>query len=113
EKPPADESSNAMFSFAFKVEATDDAVRAQREALSLVVSERNALIHEMLATFDPGSDESCQRLITVLEEQHDRLRPHYQSVMVMLGTLHSMQKQVLEELEAQVLRADAGGGDAV
>ena len=37
----------------------------------MVVNERNALIHDMLATFDPGSDESCQRLIVTLDEQND------------------------------------------
>ncbi len=113
DEPPNDASSNGVWmSVGFRVEASEESVRARREALSMVVDERNALIHDMLATFDPESDESCQKLIVILDEQHGRLKPHFEYVMAMLGTLHSMQQKLREVFEAEILRSEGAGGDA-
>lgn len=113
DEPPIDASSNGMWMAAgFRVKASEDWVRAWGEALSRIVDERNSLIHDMVATFDLESDESCQKLIVFLDEQHDRLKPHFEYVMAMLGTLHSMQQKLRELVEAEILRSEGPGGNS-
>ena len=104
---PIDASSNGVWmAVGFRVEASEEWVRAWREALSKVVDERNTLIHDMVATFDLESEESCQKLIVFLDEQLDRLKPHFEYVMAMLGTLHKMQQKLREVVEAEILRSE-------
>ena len=48
------------------------------ESLSTVVKERNALIHQMLISFNPNSASSRDDLARQLDEQLDRVLPEYQ-----------------------------------
>lgn len=50
-------------------------------ALRQVVDDRNELVHQRLATVDLNSIEACQDLIEELDEQYERLKPHFQSTI--------------------------------
>jgi len=110
--PRDDPSSEIWMSFSLRVERDEQYIRSHREALSRVVDERNALIHQMLWAFDPNSDESCQGLISRLDEQNERLRPHYEWVMQMLGTLQRVQQEILAKMEDILLPTGRDSGDA-
>lgn len=107
-----EELKEAWLSFSFKVEANEQAIVAQRKALSLVVKERNALIHQMLSVFDPDSSESCQCLISALDEQNARLEPHYVWLMRMVGRVKGAQLEAIDQIEAILRSPVEGDGDA-
>lgn len=69
------------------------------ESLSSVVEERNALIHQMLISFDPNSASSREMLSRKLDEQLERVRPEYQ-------LLHSLLAGLKESLELAESRFD-------
>jgi hypothetical protein len=102
-----EESREIWMSLAFRVESDGDQLRKLKSDLRGLVKDRNRLIHDSLARFEPDSDESCRALISLLDEQHDRLEPHYHSAMRMLGEVQALQRNVLEQLESQ-LRKDSG-----
>lgn len=78
-KIPAD-IQEPWLSFNFVIES-DDATRiAWRKNMRSVVQERNALVHKMLAKFDPHTVESCKSLSATLDEQRARLSDAYSSV---------------------------------
>jgi hypothetical protein len=107
-----EELKEVWLSFSFKVEANEQAIVARRKALSLVVKERNALIHQMLSVFDPDSSESCQSLISALDEQNARLEPLYVWVMQMVGRVQSAQLEAIDQIEAILRSPVEGDGDA-
>jgi uncharacterized protein (DUF952 family) len=67
-------------SLSFAIESDDATRLAWRKNLRRVVQERNALIHKLLAKFDPHSIESCKSLSAALDEQRARLSDAYSSV---------------------------------
>ncbi len=68
------------------------------ESLSSVVNERNALIHQMLISFDPNSASSREMLARKLDEQLERVRPEYQ----LLDSLLAGIKESFEQVESQL-----------
>ena len=60
-------------SISFKLEVHRKTVKARKQALSKLVSERNKLIHQELASFDHNSAKHCRRLIKVLDDQNIRI----------------------------------------
>lgn len=92
-------SSEIWMSYSFRVQRDEQYVRELREAWVRVVDERNALIHQTLGSFDPNSDESCRDLISKLDEQNERLRPYYHSVMQMLDSVRSLRQEISANLE--------------
>lgn len=73
-KSDAPEDLSALWiSASLKLEADPKTVKARKQALSKLVSERNKLIHQELASFDHNSAENCRRLINVLDDQNTRI----------------------------------------
>lgn len=99
-------------SFSFRVETNEQRIVSRRKALSLVVKERNALIHQMLSAFDPNSSESCQSLISALDEQNARLEPHYTWVMQTVGSVQSALQEAIDQIEVILHSPLEGNGDA-
>ena len=113
EPSPGDDSSSEIWiSFSLRVERDDQHIRAQREAWSRVVAERNALIHETLGAFDPSSDEDCRGLISSLDEQNERLLAQYELVTQMVGSVRSLQRGLLANLEDILFPTGRGSHDA-
>ena len=69
---------------ALRVDADPDYVARQKRMLNDLVSERNTLIHQDLADFDPNSEESCRRWITRLDEQNDRIITLHKELQILL-----------------------------
>jgi hypothetical protein len=74
-------------SFSMRVESDAELVKERKKALSSVVAERNRLIHQWLAAFDPNSIESCNELALALDEQHARIWPEYEILRSMVQAL--------------------------
>jgi len=74
-------------SFSLRIESDPELVKERKRALSSVVAERNRLIHQWLAAFDPNSIESCTELALALDEQHARIWPEYEILRSMVQAL--------------------------
>jgi len=51
-------------------------------------------------------------MIRLPDAQVDRLEPHYQSLMGIIGDMESAQQKILKQLEAQLGGTTWEGGDA-
>ena len=94
-----DDLKEAWVSVGFRIEGRMDRKKATKKALSLVVKERNRLVHRMLGEFDSASVESCRALIALLDQQQERIDPHFERIMGWLRTLHEGQTILLEALK--------------
>jgi hypothetical protein len=98
----------AWVAFGFRIEGGMDKKKATKKALSLVVKERNRLVHKMLGEFDSTSVESCRALIDLLDQQQERIDPHFERIMGWLRTLHEGQMILLEVLkDGKLLESDS------
>jgi hypothetical protein len=108
-----DQLTQPWLSTSFAIESDEATIEERRAALSRIVEDRNNLVHKVLARFDPDSAESCQSLIATLDEQNERLEPHYRFVAGVLSQLHSLQKELLTHMEATLSQPPVGDTDAV
>ena len=95
-----------------RIESNKNSIRHRRRQLRELVKERNLLVHRLLANFDPDSVEGCEKLIHLLDEQVDRLEPHYQSLMGIIGNMQAVQQEILKQLETQLRESAREEGDA-
>jgi hypothetical protein len=109
---PANELDEVWMSMSLRIESNKNSIRHRRRQLRELVKERNLLVHRLLANFNPDSVESCGKLIRLLDEQVDRLEPHYQSLMGIIGNMQAAQQEILKQLEAQLLESARKEGDA-
>jgi hypothetical protein len=86
------------FSTFFKVETDPKTVKAHKQALSILVSERNKLIHQDLASFDHNSAEHCRRLINVLDEQNIRILNELEQLKSILAVF----KELVGDLQSWI-----------
>jgi hypothetical protein len=84
-------------SLSFAIESDDATRLAWRRDLRRVVQERNALIHKVLAKFDPHAVESCRSLSAALDEQRKQLIDAYSSVESMFKAA----KEAIAEIAAE------------
>ena len=99
---PADALNEIWISHAFRVQANADSISKRERELREVVEERNSLIHHWLAEVDFDSIDECQELISRLDAQDDRLKPHYESLMRELGDMQAAQNELRRLLEAEL-----------
>jgi hypothetical protein len=99
-------------SISVRIDSDKDSIRNRKRELSELVRERNWLIHCSLADLDLDSLESCNKLISLLDEQDDRLKPHYLSVMHLIGNIQVAQQELFKQLEAHLRESVRDGGDA-
>lgn len=103
-----DDLKEAWVSFGFRIEGGAEKKKATKKALTLVVKERNQLVHEMLGEFDSASVESCRALIDLLDQQQERIAPQFDRIMGWLKSLHEGQMKFLEALEdGKLLASDS------
>ncbi len=108
---PATELDEVWMSVSIRIESNKDSIQDRRRQLRELVKERNLLVHQLLANFDPDSAESCEKLIRLLDEQVDRLELQYRPLMHFIGNLRIAQQEILKQFEAE-LRECAREGDA-
>jgi hypothetical protein len=83
--------SEAWFSYSFTIGESKEEAREWWKVMKAVVTERNVLIHHMLATFNPSSIESCEVLCTRLDEQRSRIvsaYEHLESIVLAIQESH-------------------------
>ena len=99
---PADALNEIWISHAFRVQAHADSISKRERELREVVDERNSLIHHWLAEVDFASVDECQELISRLDAQDDRLKPHYESLISKLGNMRAAREALLKRLEMEL-----------
>jgi hypothetical protein len=79
--------SESTCSVSISLEGGKDAARMWRSAMMAVVKERNRLIHQMLAGFDPQSAESCDRLCRELDAQRESILQSYANLESLVSAI--------------------------
>jgi hypothetical protein len=77
-----------------------------RREMRRVVRERNALIHRMLASWNPNSIDSCRELCEELDAQRERMVPaheHLESVVKAIRDSHEELAQNVDVIVAAIL----------
>ena len=110
---PADERDEAWMSISLRLESNENSIRDRKRQLRELVKERNLLVHRLLPDFDAESAESCEKLICRLDEQVDRMEPHYESLRGIIGNMQAAQQEILKLLEAELSESVPEEGDAV
>ena len=85
-----------------RIDSDNDSIRNRKRELSELVAERNWLIHGSLADLDLDSVDNCKKLLSMLDEQDDRLKPHYLSLMCFIGNIQVAQQELFKQLEAHL-----------
>lgn len=99
---PSEERDEVWMSTSLRIESNKNLLGERRRQLRELVKERNVLVHRVLANFDPDSVESCEKLIQLLDEQVDRLVPHYQSLMAIIEHMQAAQQEILKQLSDEL-----------
>jgi hypothetical protein len=81
--------------------------------LRAIVRERNKLVHQWLASFDPNSLESCETLGIALDEQNAIVRPEFDALRAIVLALREFQREVAQYLESDALLAELIGISSV
>lgn len=110
---PQNELDEAWISVCLRIQSNKNLIRHRRRQLRELVKERNLLVHRLLPDFDPESAESCEKLICLLDEQVDRMEPHYESLRGIIGHMQVAQQEILKLLEAELRESAREDGDAV
>jgi hypothetical protein len=110
---PAHERDEAWMSISLRIKSNKASIQHRRRQLRELVKERNLLVHRLLPDFDPESAESCEKLICRLDEQVDRMEPHYESLRGIIGNMQAAQQEILKLLEAELRQSVREEGDAV
>lgn len=100
----------SQISFSFKVEDGEKYISEVRKAYGFIVTERNRLIHTMLADFDAGSPESCQSLIDCLDEQARSIHPVFQDLQELGINLYEGRRRLANAILSDEFRSKLIGG---
>jgi hypothetical protein len=92
-----DDRNEAWASFSVQIENEDGTLPQQKAAFNFLVSERNRLIHQMLAGFDAESTDSCNALIMELDKQDEMIQREYINLQHQLKALHEGMKELFKE----------------
>jgi hypothetical protein len=109
---PANELNEIWMLLGFRIESDQDSIKNRKRELTVLVEERNLLIHSWLAELDFDSVESCKKLIFLLDEQDNRLKPHYDSLMRLIGNIHLAQQELFKQLETHLRESVSERGDS-
>lgn len=107
-----DELTEEWMGIFFRINEDKDSSRNRKRELLKLVEERNWLIHTSVAELDFKSVESCEKLISQLDEQNDRLTPHYDYLMSLVGDIHEKQQELAKQLEIHLRKLLVEGSDS-
>ena len=92
--------------FSLRIEADPALIAERRRALRSVVKERNKLVHQWLASFDPNSLESCNALAADLDEQHARIWPEFETLRTIVMSVRECQREAAQYLASDAFLAE-------
>jgi hypothetical protein len=87
----------AWVSFSFSLENEEGKLPEQEKALKFLVTERNRLIHHMLLEFNPESKDSCDLLISELDNQNEMIQREYKNIQLFGRSLIKAREQLLKD----------------
>lgn len=105
-----DSVTEAIIRVQLRVDADPDYVAQQKKSLSDLVLERNNLIHQDLADFDPNSEESCRQWIKHLEEQNTRIEAQYRGLQQLLDVHNEAARHILAFIQSDDYQPDCNRG---
>jgi hypothetical protein len=94
--------SEGWMSINFKVEADKEFINNFKKTISNVVAERNKLIHQLLATFDYNSIDSCRKLNAILDDQNLRIKPKYENLQSLVRALNESKAELVDYLDTEI-----------
>jgi len=94
------------FSFQFNVECEKSHYENKKQALALLVDQRNDLIHHLIPKFNPNSIESCLEIEQYLEQQHKKLIPELNELREMCNRLLKLREQAANYLLSDEAQKD-------
>jgi hypothetical protein len=100
---PTEPREGTLFSSRFTVEMDEAVLQRRKQALESLVAERNNLIHQDLARFDPTSPESCRVLIEKLDSQNMRIAQQIDGLVILLNGFRDILNHILELEESGVI----------
>ena len=104
-KPPPD-IKEIWISHSFSLKEGGSKIADWRREMRRVAKERNALIHHMIASWNPRSSKSCSALCEELDQQRERILPsyrHLESVVSAIRESHGELARAADELVATIL----------
>jgi len=101
-----EEREEAWMSVSVSIENNDGSLPKHKNGFSIMVSERNRLIHQMLANFDPNSTDSCQKLIVELDKQNEIISREYTNIQSLGKGLYEAKKQLFSDMYANICNGD-------
>ena len=105
-EPEYTEIEETVISSSFRIEADPAYIEQRRAALSMVVEERNLLIHQLLGQLDQTSPESCRKLSALLDAQEEKMWPEYEILWSLVKKFQTCRKMVAEAMKEEL----ANGG---
>jgi hypothetical protein len=93
-------------SHSFSLKEGGSKIADWRREMRRVVKERNALIHHMVASWNPHSSKSCSVLCEELDQQRERILPsynHLESVVSAIRESHGDLARAADEIGASIL----------
>jgi len=94
----------ASLAIGFRVDADPNYLNQQKQKLNDLVIERNQLIHQDLAAFDPASAESCRHWITRLDEQNERILIQLKAAQQLVNTCRQAFQELLTAMNSEPWR---------
>jgi len=98
-------------SVAFRIETDEKSEKEFKKALSMVVAERNQLIHQQLSTFDANSIESCLEQSAALDAQIARIKSEYEVLESLVQALNGARAELVKYLNSEISRIDQNMDD--
>lgn len=88
----------AIYSISLKLDGSKDDAKVLKKQMMTVVKERNRLIHQMLASFDIESVESCENLCLQLDSQREGILKIYALLESLVSAIKSGHQDFLDSL---------------
>ena len=101
QQPPT-KVAEAWFSYSIKIGETKEDAREWRKLMKAVVVERNELIHQMLATFNPNSIDSCESLCVELDKQRGRIIRAYEHLESIVIAIRESHRDLAKDVDGMV-----------
>lgn len=102
EYPSEHEDKNKLhISFGFWIECDSKYYETKKEALARMVLERNALIHNLLPTFDINSLESCEEIGRKLDDQSENINKEIKEMKYYADALIEGRKELINFIASE------------
>jgi hypothetical protein len=90
------------FSHSFSLSEGHSQLSDWRREMRRVVRERNALIHRMLALWNPNSVDSCRNLCEELDAQRERMLPAYKHLESVVKAIRESHEELARNVDVIV-----------